>query len=91
MEGEKEKKEDRGKKDKETWCWNEEVQESTLRKGLAKKLYRPSDKENRQENKAKKAVAKTKETADEETRQNDEDLTGVINSADRGNNESRRE
>ncbi|KAI5090479.1 hypothetical protein C0J45_19340 [Silurus meridionalis] len=60
------------KQDKETWWWNEEVQESIRRKRLAKQKWdRQSDEKSRQEYKemqqqVKKDVAKAKEKAYEE-------------------------
>ncbi|KAI5619805.1 hypothetical protein C0J50_20571 [Silurus asotus] len=60
------------KEDKETWWWNEEVQESIRRKRLAKQKWdRQSDEKSRQEYKemrqqVKRDVAKAKEKAYEE-------------------------
>ena len=57
------------KEDKETWWWNEEVQESIQRKRLAKRKWdSQGDKESREEYKlmrhqAKREVAKAKEKA----------------------------
>ncbi|KAJ8335035.1 hypothetical protein SKAU_G00406740 [Synaphobranchus kaupii] len=56
------------KEDKETWWWNEEVQECIQRKRLAKKWDSQGDEESRQEyklmrHKAKREVAKAKEKA----------------------------
>ncbi|KAI5610013.1 hypothetical protein C0J50_5366 [Silurus asotus] len=61
-----------GKEDKETWWWNEEVQESIRRKRWAKQKWdRQSDEKSRQEYKemrqqVKRDVAKAKEKAYEE-------------------------
>ena len=62
----------KGKEDKETWWWNEEVQESIKKKRLAKRNWdRQRDEKSRQEYKkirqqVKKDVAKAKEKVYEE-------------------------
>ena len=62
----------KGKEDKETWWWNEEVQESVKEKRMAKQRWdRQKDEESRnvykgKRSKVKKVVAKTKAKAYEE-------------------------
>ncbi|KAK3550517.1 hypothetical protein QTP70_000073 [Hemibagrus guttatus] len=76
----------RRKEDKETWCWNEEVQDSVQRKRLAKKKWdMDRTEENRQEYKelqrrVKREVSKAKQKAYDElytrldTREGEKDL-----------------
>ncbi|KAK3574219.1 hypothetical protein QTP86_004312 [Hemibagrus guttatus] len=78
----------RRKEDKETWWWNEEVQDSIQRKRLAKKKWdMDRTEENRQEYKelqrrVKREVSKAKQKAYDElytrldTREGEKDLTG---------------
>ncbi|KAI5609347.1 protein kinase C-binding protein NELL2-like [Silurus asotus] len=83
------------KEDKETWWWNEEVQESIRRKRLAKQKWdRQSDEKSRQEYKemrqqVKRDVAKAKEKAYEElyerldTKEGEKDLYRLARQRDR--------
>ncbi|KAK3544003.1 hypothetical protein QTP70_032763, partial [Hemibagrus guttatus] len=82
----------RRKEDKETWWWNEEVQDSIQRKGLAKKKWdMDRTEENRQEYKelqrrVKREVSKAKQKAYDElytrldTREGEKDLYRVLTS-----------
>ncbi|KAK3569844.1 hypothetical protein QTP86_006055 [Hemibagrus guttatus] len=81
----------RRKEDKETWWWNEEVQDSIQRKRLAKKKWdMDRTEENRQEYKelqrrVKKEVSKAKQKAYDElytrldTREGEKDLYSALN------------
>ncbi|KAI5089396.1 hypothetical protein C0J45_20804 [Silurus meridionalis] len=83
------------KEDKETWWWNEEVQESIRRKRLAKQKWdRQRDEKSRQEYKerrqqVKRDVAKAKEKAYEElykrldTKEGEKDLYRLARQRDR--------
>ncbi|KAK3550781.1 hypothetical protein QTP70_004915 [Hemibagrus guttatus] len=85
----------RRKEDKETWWWNEEVQDSIQRKRLAKKKWdMDRTEENRQEYKelqrrVKREVSKAKQKAYEElytrldTREGEEDLYRLARQRDR--------
>ncbi|KAK3518575.1 hypothetical protein QTP70_004096 [Hemibagrus guttatus] len=85
----------RRKEDKETWWWNEEVQDSIQRKRLAKKKWdRDRTEENRQEYKelqrrVKREVSKAKQKAYEElytrldTREGEKDLYRLARQRDR--------
>ncbi|KAK3510979.1 hypothetical protein QTP70_027789 [Hemibagrus guttatus] len=85
----------RGKEDKETWWWNEEVQDSIQRKRLAKKKWdMDSTEENRQEYKelqgrVKREVSKAKQKAYDElytrldTREGEKDLYRLARQRDR--------
>ncbi|KAK3545101.1 hypothetical protein QTP70_000575 [Hemibagrus guttatus] len=81
----------RRKEDKETWWWNEEVQDSIQRKRLAKKKWdMDRTEENRQEYKelqrrVKREVSKAKQKAYEElyTRQRDRDGKDVQQKVDK--------
>ncbi|KAK3553711.1 hypothetical protein QTP70_007503 [Hemibagrus guttatus] len=81
----------RRKEDKETWWWNEEVQDSVQRKRLAKKKWdMDRTEENRQEYKelqrrVKREVSKAKQKAYEElyTRQRDRDGKDVQQKVDK--------
>ncbi|KAK3563808.1 hypothetical protein QTP86_034658 [Hemibagrus guttatus] len=85
----------RRKEDKETWWWNEEVQDSIQRKRLAKKKWdMDRTEENRQEYKelqrrVKREVSKAKQKAYEElytrldTREGDKDLYRLARQRDR--------
>ncbi|KAK3563989.1 hypothetical protein QTP86_006240 [Hemibagrus guttatus] len=85
----------RRKEDKETWWWNEEVQDSIQRKRLAKKKWdMDRTEENRQEYKelqrrVKKEVSKAKQKAYEElytrldTREGEKDLYRLARQRDR--------
>ncbi|KAI5090362.1 epoxide hydrolase 1 [Silurus meridionalis] len=91
------------KQDKETWWWNEEVQESIRRKRLAKQKWdrqrdEKSDEKSRQENKemwqqVKRDVAKAKEKAYEElyerldTKEGEKDLYRLAWQRDRAGKE----
>ena len=83
------------KEDKETWWWNEEVQESIRKKGLAKRKWDSQrDEESRQEykewrRKAKREVAKAKKKAYDElyekldTKEGEKDLYRLARQRDR--------
>ncbi|KAK3508380.1 hypothetical protein QTP70_025786, partial [Hemibagrus guttatus] len=85
----------RRKEDKETWWWNEEVQDSIQRKRLAKKKWdMDRTEENRQENKelqrrVKREVSKAKQKAYDElytrldTREGEKDLYRLARQRDR--------
>ncbi|KAK3572244.1 hypothetical protein QTP86_029403 [Hemibagrus guttatus] len=85
----------RRKEDKETWWWNEEVQDSIQRKGLAKKKWdMDRTEENRQEYKelqcrVKREVSKAKQNAYDElytrldTREGEKDLYRLARQRDR--------
>ncbi|KAK3518215.1 hypothetical protein QTP70_033908 [Hemibagrus guttatus] len=85
----------RRKEDKETWCWNEEVQDSIQRKRLAKKKWdMDRTEENRQEYKelqrrVKREVSKAKQKAYDElytrldTREGEKDLYRLARERDR--------
>ncbi|KAK3565560.1 hypothetical protein QTP86_012216 [Hemibagrus guttatus] len=85
----------RRKEDKETWCWNEEVQDSVQRKSLAKKKWdMDRTEENRQEYKelqrrVKREVSKAKQKAYDElytrldTREGQKDLYRLARQRDR--------
>ncbi|KAK3556024.1 hypothetical protein QTP70_000730 [Hemibagrus guttatus] len=85
----------RRKKDKETWWWNEEVQDSIQRKSLAKKKWdMDRTEENRQEYKelqrrVKREVSKAKQKAYDElytrldTREGEKDLYRLARQRDR--------
>ncbi|KAK3532729.1 hypothetical protein QTP86_028099, partial [Hemibagrus guttatus] len=85
----------RRKEDKETWWWNEEVQDSVQRKRLAKKnCYMDRTEENRQEYKelqhrVKREVSKAKQKAYDElytrldTREGQKDLYSLARQRDR--------
>ncbi|KAK3547972.1 hypothetical protein QTP70_001642 [Hemibagrus guttatus] len=85
----------RRKEDKETWWWNEEVQDSVQRKSLAKKKWdMDRTEENRQEYKelqrrVKREVSKAKQKAYEElytrldTREGEKDLYRLARQRDR--------
>ncbi|KAK3521658.1 hypothetical protein QTP70_014697 [Hemibagrus guttatus] len=85
----------RRKEDKETWCWNEEVQDSIQRKRLAKKKWdMDRTEENRQEYKelqcrVKREVSKAKQKAYDElytrldTREGEKDLYRLARQRDR--------
>ncbi|KAK3543382.1 hypothetical protein QTP70_018404, partial [Hemibagrus guttatus] len=85
----------RRKEDKETWWWNEEVQDSIQRKRLAKKKWEMDrTEENRQEYKelqrrVKKEVSKAKQKAYDElytrldTREGEKDLYSLARQRDR--------
>ncbi|KAK3550692.1 hypothetical protein QTP70_002392 [Hemibagrus guttatus] len=84
----------RRKEDKETWWWNEEVQDSIQRKRLAKKWDMDRTEENRQEYKelqrrVKRDVSKAKQKAYEElytrldTREGEKDLYRLARQRDR--------
>ncbi|KAK3572845.1 hypothetical protein QTP86_008260 [Hemibagrus guttatus] len=85
----------RRKEDKETWWWNEEVQDSVQRKRLAKKnWYMDRTEENRQEYKelqrrVKREVSKAKQKAYDElytrldTREGEKDLYRLARQRDR--------
>ncbi|KAK3520147.1 hypothetical protein QTP70_016254 [Hemibagrus guttatus] len=85
----------RRKEDKETWWWNEEVQDSIQRKRLAKKKWdMDRTEENRQEHKelqrrVKREVSKAKQKAYEElytrldTREGEKDLYRLARQRDR--------
>ncbi|KAK3530329.1 hypothetical protein QTP86_023938, partial [Hemibagrus guttatus] len=85
----------RGKEDKETWWWNEEVQDSIQRKRLAKKKWdMDRTEENRQEYKelqrrVKREVSKAKQKAYDElytrldTRDGEKDLYRLARQRDR--------
>ncbi|KAK3574755.1 hypothetical protein QTP86_017515 [Hemibagrus guttatus] len=85
----------RRKEDKETWWWNEEVQDSIQRKRLAKKKWdMDRTEENRQEYKelqlrVKREVSKAKQKANEElytrldTREGEKDLYRLARQRDR--------
>ncbi|KAK3532001.1 hypothetical protein QTP86_003231 [Hemibagrus guttatus] len=85
----------RRKEDKETWWWNEEVQDSIQRKRLAKKKWDMNrTEENRQEYKelqcrVKREVSKAKQKAYDklytrlDTREGDKDLYRVLTSEER--------
>ncbi|KAK3538591.1 hypothetical protein QTP86_006976 [Hemibagrus guttatus] len=85
----------RRKEDKETWWWNEEVQDSIQRKRLAKKMWdMDRTKENRQEYKelqrrVKREVSKAKQKAYDElytrldTREGQKDLYRLARQRDR--------
>ncbi|KAK3545219.1 hypothetical protein QTP70_002066 [Hemibagrus guttatus] len=85
----------RRKEDKETWWWNEEVQDSIQRKRLAKKKWdMDRTEENRQEYKAlqcrvKREVSKAKQKAYDElytrldTREGEKDLYRIARQRDR--------
>ncbi|KAK3542201.1 hypothetical protein QTP86_018486, partial [Hemibagrus guttatus] len=85
----------RRKQDKETWWWNEEVQDSIQRKGLAKKKWdMDRTEENRQEYKelqrrVKREVSKAKQKAYDElytrldTREGEKDLYRLARQRDR--------
>ncbi|KAK3513743.1 hypothetical protein QTP70_028734, partial [Hemibagrus guttatus] len=84
----------RRKEDKETWWWNEEVQDSIQRKRLAKKWGMDRTEENRQEYKelqrrVKREVSKAKQKAYDElytrldTREGEKDLYRLARQRDR--------
>ncbi|KAK3561987.1 hypothetical protein QTP86_022733, partial [Hemibagrus guttatus] len=85
----------RRKEDKETWCWNEELQDSIQRKRLAKKKWdMDRTEENRQEYKelqcrVKREVSKAKQKAYDElytrldTREGEKDLYRLARQRDR--------